>query len=125
MPLSDEELRLLEQMERAISAEDPRFASVLAGDFRRGGRIRLAIAVTVFVLGVGLLVGGVVTSFVWVGIGGFVVMVLAGTAAVTLWRGVPVRTRAGRPRRPRQAAPKAAFMQRVEARWLRRRHRWG
>ena len=31
MPLSEEELRLLEQMERALVEEDPKFASTLRG----------------------------------------------------------------------------------------------
>ena len=31
MPLSEEELRLLEQMERALVAEDPKLASTLRG----------------------------------------------------------------------------------------------
>ncbi|MEI2821672.1 MAG: DUF3040 domain-containing protein [Marmoricola sp.] len=29
MPLSEEEMRLLQQMERALAAEDPKFASAL------------------------------------------------------------------------------------------------
>ncbi|WP_301036082.1 DUF3040 domain-containing protein, partial [Nocardioides sp.] len=31
VPLSEEELRLLEQMERALVEEDPKFASTLRG----------------------------------------------------------------------------------------------
>lgn len=140
MPLSDEELRLLEQMERALAAEDPRFASVLAGSFRRGSRIRLALAGVVFVAGVAALAAGVVLSWIWLGIAGFVVMVLAATAGVTLWRGVPGHriqhepahherdlhvVNGGRAQGGRPSKPKASvFMQRVEARWLRRRQRW-
>ena len=37
MPLSEEELRLLEQMERALVEEDPKFASTLRGTTLRGG----------------------------------------------------------------------------------------
>ena len=131
MPLSDEELRLLEQMEKALAAEDPRFASVLAGDFRRGGRLRLAAASLVTVVGVALLVGGVVIQQPWVGVAGFVVAVLGATMLIAFWRGVPTRA-ARRPRAPKQQGLRmvqggrssSAFMQRVEARWLRRRHRW-
>lgn len=146
MPLSDEELRLLEQMERALAAEDPRFASVLAGSFRRGSRLRLALAGVVFAGGVAALVAGVVLSWIWLGIAGFVVMVLAATAGVTLWRGVPGHrihpihqerghheparserdlhvVNGGRAARPTKAKS-SPFMQRVEARWLRRRERW-
>ena len=36
MPLSEHEQRLLEQMERALYAEDPKFASALRGHVLRG-----------------------------------------------------------------------------------------
>ena len=35
MPLSEEELRLLEQMERALVAEDPKLASTLQGSLQQ------------------------------------------------------------------------------------------
>jgi hypothetical protein len=38
VPLSEEELRLLEQMERALVEEDPKFASTLRGDARSSPR---------------------------------------------------------------------------------------
>ena len=37
MPLSENEQRLLEQMERALYAEDPKFASAMRGANRRPG----------------------------------------------------------------------------------------
>ena len=41
MPLSDHEQRLLEQMERALYAEDPKFATTMRGaDLRRRYRRR-------------------------------------------------------------------------------------
>ena len=41
MPLSEEELRLLEQMERALVEEDPKLASTLRGtSLRRSARRR-------------------------------------------------------------------------------------
>ena len=44
MPLSEEELRLLEQMERALVEEDPKFASTLRGTSLRRSARRRAIA---------------------------------------------------------------------------------
>ena len=45
MPLSEEELRLLEQMERALVEEDPKLASTLRGTaFRRTARRRAILA---------------------------------------------------------------------------------
>ena len=46
VPLSEEELRLLEQMERALSEEDPKFASTLRGTTLRQAARRRAIADT-------------------------------------------------------------------------------
>ena len=44
MPLSEEELRLLEQMERALVEEDPKLASTLRGTtMRRHARRQLIV----------------------------------------------------------------------------------
>ena len=49
MPLSEEELRLLEQMERALVQEDPKFASTLRGTaFRRSARRKAILGAVVF-----------------------------------------------------------------------------
>ena len=64
MPLSEHEQRLLDQIESALYAEDPKFAStVRAGRGLSGGRRRGVQAVAVFVLGLVLLVGGVALPF--------------------------------------------------------------
>ena len=48
MPLSEHEQRLLEQMERALYAEDPKFASSLRrSGVRQGSRKRLILGVLV------------------------------------------------------------------------------
>ena len=53
MPLSEEELRLLEQMEQALAQEDPKFVSTLRGSsLERVARMRTIAAAVVFVLGV-------------------------------------------------------------------------
>ena len=44
MPLSEHEQRLLEQMERALYAEDPKFASALRGHDLRGRYRRRLLA---------------------------------------------------------------------------------
>ena len=50
MPLSEEELRLLEQMERALVEEDPKFASTLRGTtLRQSARRKAILAGVVFV----------------------------------------------------------------------------
>ena len=63
MPLSEEELRLLEQMERALAAEDPKFVSALQGrTLRRVVRMRAIGAGVVFLCGIALLMGGAMSG---------------------------------------------------------------
>lgn len=88
MPLSEEELRLLEQMERALVAEDPKFASALRGTtLRRNARRRSYIAGAVFLVGVVVLMTGAVMTLTVVGIAGFVVMLASAYVALSSWRG--------------------------------------
>ena len=127
MPLSDNEQKLLEQMERALYAEDPKFASAMRGaKGRRGAGRRLAIGGLAIVAGLVLLVLGVSSKNILVGLLGFVCM-LGGTAyAVSSQRrgpigvvnqagGVKPASRAGK------ARSKSSFMERLEQRWDRRR----
>lgn len=87
MPLSEHEQRLLDQIERALYQEDPKFAStVRATDLRTHMRRRLRRAAFVLALGFLLLLTGVVISQPAVGIAGFVVMVGALLLAMTSWK---------------------------------------
>ena len=88
MPLSEEELRLLEQMEQALAQEDPKFVSTLRGSsLERSARLRSFAAAGVFVLGVVMLMGGAVSQMTWLGILGFVVMLGSATLGLAAWRG--------------------------------------
>lgn len=87
MPLSEEELRVLAQMERALVEEDPKLASTLRGTpFRRAARRRAAAAAGVFVVGVVLLMTGAIAAQWVVGILGFVVMLGSAMLAVSALR---------------------------------------
>ena len=69
MPLSEHEQRLLDQIERALYAEDPKFASNVRGARMRSRSHRRRIqGIALFVLGLLLLVAGVVLPFRPVGI---------------------------------------------------------
>ena len=59
MPLSEHEQRMLEQLEQALAAEDPKFASSMEGS-RRGGptRLRWIIGVVGVLAGLGLVLVG-------------------------------------------------------------------
>lgn len=88
MPLSEEELRLLEQMERALAEEDPKFVSTLQGrTLERSAQVRAVLAGLVFLVGLGLLVGGALTQLPAVSVIGFVVMVASATFGLSAWRG--------------------------------------
>ena len=150
MPLSEEELRLLEQMERALVEEDPKFASALRGTtLRRHARRRAAIAGVVFLVGVVGLMSGAILEMAYLGIAGFVVMLVSAVVGLSAIRGHGAATaapadapasglrvidggrlrgrRPGRPpgrqagRQPRHGHTGGSFMDRMEARWRRRR----
>jgi hypothetical protein len=88
VPLSEEELRLLEQMERALQAEDPKFVSALQGrTLERTARLRALGAGVVFLGGVAMLLGGAMAQLIWLSIVGFVVMLASATLGLTAWRG--------------------------------------
>jgi hypothetical protein len=123
VPLSEHEQRLLEQMERALYAEDPKFASSLrsAGP-RPGSRRKAAAGVLIALVGLGLLITGAATSLVVVGVVGFLAMLLGTFLVVTTLRAVPeTEAPAAGPRGKAAKPPKAGFMDRVEERFRQRR----
>ena len=139
MPLSEHEQRLLEQMERALYAEDPKFASSLRGrDPRSNFRRRVLLAGSGFIVGLVLLMAGLVTQVIVVSILGFVLMLVCAVFAVSSYgilttaaqlgvvdaSGVrrPAQTTGGG-RKQRAAGP--GFMARMEERWNRRREEGG
>ena len=96
MPLSEEELRLLEQMERALAEEDPKFVSALQGrTLERSARLRAILAGLVFVAGLGMLVGGAMMQAPVLSVAGFVVMVASATFGLSAWRGRQVLNASG------------------------------
>ena len=147
MPLSEEELRLLEQMERALVEEDPKFASTLRGTtLRQAARRRAMLAGLVFAVGIAVLMGGAISGLWQVGILGFVIMLGSATIGLSALRGQnlsgqprgtdPTATahpsgfgviEGGRVHKRRhghgRARTSGSFMERVEERWRRRRDR--
>lgn len=125
MPLSEHEQRMLEQIEKALYAEDPKFAhSVRARDPRVHYRRRVILAAVGFLIGVGLLLAGVIIKYIPMGVAGFLVMLTCAMWALTSWRhmngGTPRRGPAAAPRKRRSREPGQGFMERLEERWRRR-----
>ncbi|MGW1723696.1 DUF3040 domain-containing protein [Streptomyces sp. NPDC002306] len=129
MPLSEHEQRMLEQMERALYAEDPKFASALEGSgLRTYTRRRVYQAVAGFLVGIALLMAGMVAKQVWLSVVGFLVMLGCAVLAVTGWRKAPKpgEQPAGTPQQARrQGRTKRSMMDRIEQRWQRRRDEQG
>ena len=133
MPLSEHEQRLLEQMERALYAEDPKFATALRGsDLRRHFRRRILLGVVGLLAGIGLLLVGVVSKVVVVSVLGFLVMLGAALWAATSWRRMPAPGDLGvasapgvDPSRKGGKTAKPKVMDRFEERWRRRREEDG
>lgn len=131
MPLSEHEQRLLEQMERALVAEDPKFVSSLRGtDLRRHHRRRVAQAAFGFVLGVVLLFVGLIGGggVIAVSVLGFVLMLSSAVFATTSYRRVAGGTDSARPAPSRGGgrpsggrSQKRSVSDRFEERWRRRR----
>jgi hypothetical protein len=78
VPLSEHEQRLLDQIEQALYAEDPKFVSTVRSVRARSHRRRSVIlAVLGIVLGLGLVLIGLVSTLVVLSVIGFVLVVAA------------------------------------------------
>ncbi|MFG3045729.1 DUF3040 domain-containing protein [Streptomyces sp. NPDC048202] len=127
MPLSEHEQRMLEQMERALYAEDPKFASALEGNgLRTYTRRRVYQAAAGFLVGIALLIAGMAVLQIWISVVGFLVMLGCAVLAVTGWRKAPKPGEhpKGHTRR-RPVRRKRTVMERIEDRWQRRRDEQG
>ena len=122
MPLSEHEQRLLEQIERALYAEDPKFAStVRGGRLRKPTRRRRLQGVALFVVGLVLLVLGIAVRALYLGefpvvsVVGFLVMLGGAVLAVT-----SVGSSAAPGQAQRTEPDKNGFTGRMEERFRRR-----
>ncbi len=87
MPLSEQEQRLLEEMERSLYHTDTDFVSTVSS---RGGRrnyTTIVVGILVGILGIAAIVTGVMTRLPIVGIAGFVVMFVGVLLAISAPRG--------------------------------------
>ncbi|OBI52197.1 hypothetical protein A5707_12380 [Mycobacterium kyorinense] len=130
MPLSDHEQRMLDQIESALYAEDPKFASsVRGGGFRAPTARRRIQGAGLFLVGLAMLVSGVafkatmVGSFPVLSVLGFVVMFGGVVFAITGPRLSGRRDHPGSAPSVRQRRSKGAggsFTSRMEDRFRRR-----
>jgi len=140
VPLSEHEQRVLEQMEHAMEAEDPKFATAMRGRTPKARqRRRIMLGSIGVVIGLVLVVLGVAQGVVALAVAGFVLMLGAGGLALTPPRrqaakgargkgqgpigavGADGLTKPRRVKAGKKAAKSGTFMQRLEQRWDRRK----
>jgi predicted lipid-binding transport protein (Tim44 family) len=135
VPLSEHEQRLLEQMERALYAEDPKFAtSMRSARSGAGDRKRIVVGVIAVLVGLGLLIAGVASKLVVVGVLGFLAMLGGIWLVIRSMRAAPEQAAApgaggpaaptditSRSRKTRQKRSGETLSDRMEERWRRRR----
>ncbi|MCT9819893.1 DUF3040 domain-containing protein [Microbacterium sp. W1N] len=120
MPLSEQEQRLLDEMERHLMRND---ADVVAP--REGQTLsyrNIVYGAVLALVGIGGLIVGVSTSLIVVGVIAFLLMVAGVLLAVTPAKGTPTTPRAataGQKPRP-TAGTGQSFMDRMNDRWDRR-----
>ncbi|AWT55118.1 DUF3040 domain-containing protein [Mycolicibacterium smegmatis] len=130
MPLSDHEQRMLDQIESALYAEDPKFASSVRGGTLRAPSARRRIyGAGLFVLGLAMLVTGVAVKALMIGgfpilsVIGFIVMFGGVVFAITGPRvagGVDKSSAPSGPTRQRKQRGGGSFTNRMEDRFRRR-----
>ena len=125
MPLSEHEQRLFDQIERALYAEDPKFASTIRGARLRPSRRRRIQGIALFVLGVALLVCGMllplkVFETPVVSVVGFLMMFVGAVLTWAAMRHGDATTSNGKDGREETKAHRSGFTQRMEERFRKR-----
>lgn len=121
MPLSEHEQQLLEQIERALYDEDPKFATKVQSTTPRTQAARKALrSILIIVAGLALVVLGVSTKLVPLGIVGFAIMLGGGVLLVLGGRTTSAGTEA--PPKPQKAKDQGSgsLSGKMEDRWRRR-----
>ena len=126
MPLSEQEQRLLEEMERSLYHNDADFVATVGATKLRPSYRSIALGVLLVVAGIALLIAGVALHLLWLGIVGFVVMFGGVLLAISPGRArrsfVPGATPGTGHGRGRSASTKSdqGFMDKMNDRWDRR-----
>ena len=121
MPLSEQEQRLLEEMERGLYHNDADFVANVGGSSLRPNYRSISLGVLAAVAGIGGLIAGVAIQQLWLGVLGFIIM-FAGVLIATTPSKSALRTSSSAPRsRPnQQRSSERGFMDRMNERWDRR-----
>ncbi|WP_457966728.1 DUF3040 domain-containing protein [Arthrobacter sp. D1-29] len=119
MPLSEHEQKLLEQLEKQLHEDDPKFANSMGSDPGRSWSTRhVVIGVLGALAGIFLLLVGVTMQSILVGVLGFIVMG-GGVYFATMRSSGGGKQRSGSPAKPGKS--RSSFMSSLEERWDERR----
>jgi hypothetical protein len=126
MALSEHEQKLLEQMEQALYADDPKFATNIRTAGGSASRGRAALGVLAVLAGLGLLIAGVAFAPA-LGVAGFTVMLIGAVITYTAFTTGAIATpespeelqESSIPKMPK-ASKNDGFMNRMEDRWRKR-----
>ncbi|MFV0433220.1 MAG: DUF3040 domain-containing protein [Leucobacter sp.] len=119
MALSEHEQRLLDEMERGFYRSEADVMSTAASNRRRVNYRSLVLGIVVLIIGIGVLVGGVAASQLWLGLIGFAVMV--GGVVLMLSKGSESdaeESPTGAPKAGESGSQtRSSFSERMERRW--------
>jgi hypothetical protein len=113
MALSDHERKLLAEMEAAFAQEDPGLVSTLTGKARTRQGSRALLGSFIFLAGMAVLFGGLVSKIIAVGLLGFVVALIGAFLVIT-------NLTVGRGKTESSKKKKPSLGDRLEHRWDRR-----
>ncbi|MCU1637258.1 MAG: Membrane protein [Cryobacterium sp.] len=122
MPLSEQEQRLLEEMERSLYHNDADFVATVGASRTRPNYRSIALGVLIAVAGIVALIAGVAVHQLWLGILGFAVMFTGVLVALSPSKTsrLPATSRSFHRPTSRPSNPSAGFMDRLNDRWDRR-----
>ncbi|PPL18613.1 DUF3040 domain-containing protein [Microterricola pindariensis] len=120
MPLSEQEQRLLEEMERSLYRNDADFVATVGAPRGRPSYRSIALGVLITVAGIGGLLAGVMLHQLVIGIIGFVVMFGGVLLAIKPSRSIPVEPPASARGKAHPSRADTGFMDKMNNRWDRR-----
>jgi hypothetical protein len=120
MPLSEQEQRLLEEMERSLYQNDADFVATVSPRRGRPNYTVIVVGVLIAVLGIALLVTGVIIRQPFVGVLGFAVMFVGVLLAVAPPRRAGTAPESATPRPAKRRGGGTRFMDDLNDRWDRR-----
>ena len=120
MPLSEQEQRLLDEMERSLYHNDADFVASVGATRLRPNYRSIALGILLAVAGICGLIAGVALQMLWIGIVGFAMMFAGVLVALSPSKSTRhfAKGAAGTPRAPKpQQKQGGGFMDRLNDRW--------